>query len=53
MPFRQAQGPEFAEGQPTAGRSDALFMNTSIPGHARSRQRWLILMSLGVFTRHE
>ena len=36
--------------QPTAGRAcclASLYENTSIPSHARSRQRWLILFSLG------
>ena len=42
MPFRQAQGPERAEGQRTAGRSDAspeIDENALISIHARSRQR--------------
>ena len=37
--------------QPTAGRCiflASLYENTSIASHARSRQRWLILFSLGL-----
>jgi hypothetical protein len=43
MPFRQAQGPELAEGQPTAGRRTAslYFMKT------RPLQATLALVSGG------
>jgi hypothetical protein len=49
MTFRQAQGPELADGQRTATRCAITFsndQNTSTPIDARFRQPSLILFSL-------